>query len=99
MGIGWIKGPCEPGGRGEGGCSGGGGGGCAHVATETDKVTRSRVALTERQNNSVITALASPRQLPPSPTHVRRSLPSPPSPLFIYSGFVVVSQPQVTVNR
>lgn len=40
-----------------------------------------------------------PRQLPPSPTHVRRSLPSPPSPLFIYSGFVVVSQPQVTVNR
>lgn len=47
MGIGWIKGPCERKKK------------KAHVATETDKVMSSRVALTERENNSVITVLAS----------------------------------------
>lgn len=65
MGIGWIKGPCERGER-EGGSVG-----WAHVATETDKVTRSRVALTEGRNNGVITALVSTRQLPPSRAHAR----------------------------
>lgn len=40
MGIGWIKGPCK---QKE-----------AHVETETDKVTESRVALTERESESVL---------------------------------------------
>lgn len=39
-GIGWIKGPCMQ--------------KKAHVEMETDKVTQSRVALTERESESVL---------------------------------------------
>lgn len=40
-GIGWIKGPCMQKKK-------------AHIETETDKVTQSRVALTERESESVL---------------------------------------------